>query len=472
MAQPTRPPVTSAPPPQGWAALDEPARRWVLGVAALTCVLVAALPLLALAYSSDELVTIYGIGVLALMCQGAEAVDGWQARTGRRGLGLAGTPMSACTAMRWVIVAVTGYLGLVGLTDLLSGLSGNHSSTQSAADLAASGALITTASVISLLLFWHGSSDVPGWGRLRPRAPITWFAIAAMLQALAQNLSPAAGAQSVASTIARPVTAGDLIIGSLPFGAIAVMGVGPVVRRNAGACLRRLGLTPLRLGWAAGGLATGVVLVTATNAAFGASELTLREAVLHLGPLGLVLVAVGDRRSRGFVLDVLRPPPLPPDDEDATVPPPSTLPLLSNCLRVLTLAVIAFALVDAIGLAVSLLGERLPADCVAQQIRVTQSLSGGPTGRTWYANSAIALTAAVDEELLFRGALQPRVGLVWSALLFASFHLQYTCHGLPSVGDVEIVILGFVFGVLRQRGGLPAAILCHAAYDATILLGF
>jgi membrane protease YdiL (CAAX protease family) len=463
--------VNRSQPPQGWLALDAPARRWILSVAVLATLLVAALPLLSLAYSSDELLTIYGIGVLALLCQGAETVDEWRARTLRPERRAALPVVSASRAMCWVIVAATGYLGLVGLTDLLSGLAGNHSSTQSAGDLAVSGALIAAASAISLVLFRQGWSGVPGWERLRPDRPISWMAIAAMLQALAQNLSPSAGAQSVASTIARPVTARDLIVGSLPFGAIAVMAVGPVVRRNARACLMRLGFLPVRLGWAAGGLVTGVLLVSATNAAFGASELTVREAVLHLGPLGLILAALGQPRSRGVILDVLRPPPLPPRDEDATVPERSSLPLLTRGLHLLLLAAIAFALIDAIGLAVSLLGERLPADCVAQQLQVSQSLSGGPTGRPWYANTAIALTAAVDEELLFRGVLQPRVGLVWSSLLFASFHLQYTCHGLPSVGDVEIVVLGFVFGLLRQRGGLPAAILCHAAYDATILLG-
>ena len=441
-----------------------------MAVAALAIVLVAALPLLSLAYSGDELVTIYGICVLALLCQGAETVDAWQARAVRDRLRPA-TPVSACAAMRWVIVAVTGYLGLVGLTDLLSGLSGNHTSTQGAGDLAASGALITAASALSLLLFWQGWTGVPGLERLRVNRPISWMAIAAMFEALAQNLSPSAGAQSVASTIARPVTARDLIIGSLPFGAIAIAAVGPVVRRNAWAVLRRLGLLPVRLAWAAGGLVTGVVLVSATNAAFGASEFSVREAVLHLGPLLLVLAALAHGRSRALLHDVLRPPPLRLGDEDATVPEPSTLPLLMRTVHVIVLAAAVFAVIDAIGLAVSLLAERLPADCVAQQLQVSQSLSGGPTGRAWYANAAIALTAAIDEELLFRGVLQPRVGLVWSSLLFASFHLQYTCHGLPSVGDIEIVVLGFIFGLLRQRGGLPAAILCHGAYDATILLG-
>lgn len=441
-----------------------------MAVAGLTIVLVAALPILSLAYSGDELVTIYGIGVLALMCQGAETVDAWQARSVRDRLRPVPT-VSACTAMRWVIVAVTGYLGLVGITDLLSGLAGNHTSTQGAGDLAVSGALISAASALSLVLFWRGWTGVPGFERLRVNRPISWMAIVAMFQSLAQNLSPSAGAQSVASTIARPVTARDLIVGSLPFGAIAITAVGPVVKRNARACLRRLGMFPLRLGWAAGGLLTGVVLVSATNAAFGASELTLREAVLHLGPLVVILATFAHGRGRALIRDALRPPPLPSDDEDATVPEPASLPLMVRAVHLLMLAAVVFALIDAIGLAVSLLAERLPADCVAQQLQVSQSLSGGPTGRAWYANAAIALTAAIDEELLFRGVLQPRVGLVWASVLFASFHLQYTCHGLPSVGDVEIVVLGFIFGLLRQRGGLPAAILCHGAYDATILLG-
>ena len=80
--------------------------------------------------------------------------------------------------------------------------------------------------------------------------------------------------------------------------------------------------------------------------------------------------------------------------------------------------------------------------------------------------------AGTGEELLFRGALQPRVGILLASLLWASFHLQYTCHGLPSASNLYILLLGLVFGALRKRFGLGTAIAAHITYDATILLGW
>jgi membrane protease YdiL (CAAX protease family) len=110
-----------------------------------------------------------------------------------------------------------------------------------------------------------------------------------------------------------------------------------------------------------------------------------------------------------------------------------------------------------------------PADCRLQQERVFEHLAG--PARHWYAQLAIGLAAGTGEELLFRGALQPRVGIVLASLLWASFHLQYTCHGLPSASNLYILLLGLLFGALRRRFGLGTAIAAHVAYDSTILLG-
>lgn len=109
-----------------------------------------------------------------------------------------------------------------------------------------------------------------------------------------------------------------------------------------------------------------------------------------------------------------------------------------------------------------------PPDCVAQQQQVARSLQG--TTRTVPEQLGIAVAAAVGEESLFRGALQPRVGILLASVLWATFHLQYTCHGFPSAANLYILLLGLVFGAARSRGGLGAAIVAHATYDATILL--
>jgi membrane protease YdiL (CAAX protease family) len=78
---------------------------------------------------------------------------------------------------------------------------------------------------------------------------------------------------------------------------------------------------------------------------------------------------------------------------------------------------------------------------------------------------AIALAAGIGEEILFRGALQPRLGIVAPALLFAVLHAQYAI----SLATLEIFILGIFLGLLRRRAGTTAAIIAHSSYDMILL---
>jgi membrane protease YdiL (CAAX protease family) len=120
--------------------------------------------------------------------------------------------------------------------------------------------------------------------------------------------------------------------------------------------------------------------------------------------------------------------------------------------------------------AAGLLSNLTSAHCLAQQVQVEQALTG--TGRTALEQIGVAVAAGVCEETLFRGALQPRFGILLSSTLWASYHLQYTCNGLPSSSNLYILLLGFAFGGLRKAGGLWPAIIAHTAYDGIILLGW
>jgi membrane protease YdiL (CAAX protease family) len=64
-----------------------------------------------------------------------------------------------------------------------------------------------------------------------------------------------------------------------------------------------------------------------------------------------------------------------------------------------------------------------------------------------------------------RGALQPRLGLLLSSLLFAALHVQYTWFGMGTVA-----LLGMLLGYLRQRTNTTTAIAVHAAYDVIAAL--
>ena len=73
----------------------------------------------------------------------------------------------------------------------------------------------------------------------------------------------------------------------------------------------------------------------------------------------------------------------------------------------------------------------------------------------------VALLAAFGEELLFRGALQPLIGLVPAALVFGLLHAT----SLPHI--IFASLLGLWFGLLYQwTGSLWPPIVAHLALDA------
>lgn len=80
----------------------------------------------------------------------------------------------------------------------------------------------------------------------------------------------------------------------------------------------------------------------------------------------------------------------------------------------------------------------------------------------------LGLSAGISEESLFRGAVQPRLGLLLSTILFALGHLQY---GL-TVATLEIFVIGLVLGLMRRRTNTTTTILIHAGYNTIgVLLG-
>ncbi|MGQ9682878.1 MAG: lysostaphin resistance A-like protein [Anaerolineae bacterium] len=78
----------------------------------------------------------------------------------------------------------------------------------------------------------------------------------------------------------------------------------------------------------------------------------------------------------------------------------------------------------------------------------------------------VSLASGTAEELLFRGALQPRFGLALTALTFAVVHAQYgLVFALVSIG-----VVGLALGIVRQRINTTAAILVHVFYNLTLFL--
>ncbi len=76
----------------------------------------------------------------------------------------------------------------------------------------------------------------------------------------------------------------------------------------------------------------------------------------------------------------------------------------------------------------------------------------------------IGLAAALGEETLFRGALQPRFGLWITTLLFAVTHSNY---GL-SLSTLFVFGAGLIFALLRARFNTTTAMIGHATYNTSL----
>ncbi len=73
----------------------------------------------------------------------------------------------------------------------------------------------------------------------------------------------------------------------------------------------------------------------------------------------------------------------------------------------------------------------------------------------------IGVGAGLGEETLFRGAVQPVLGILGASVLFTSMHLQYG----PSLLLVHVFLLSVGLGLLRRHINTTASFLAHAGYN-------
>jgi uncharacterized protein len=93
-----------------------------------------------------------------------------------------------------------------------------------------------------------------------------------------------------------------------------------------------------------------------------------------------------------------------------------------------------------------------------------------PTGLSPVAAVLFALLvgagAGLGEETLFRGAVQPVLGIPATSVLFASMHVQYG----PSLLLVYVFFLSVGLGLLRKHINTTASFLAHAGYNTLAVL--
>ncbi|MCA9832601.1 MAG: CPBP family intramembrane metalloprotease [Thermomicrobiales bacterium] len=78
----------------------------------------------------------------------------------------------------------------------------------------------------------------------------------------------------------------------------------------------------------------------------------------------------------------------------------------------------------------------------------------------------LALATGIGEEVLFRGAIQPRFGIVITALLFTFLHAQYGFTWIL----LGLFLMGCVFGYIAKRYGTMSAVIAHTLYNLAIVI--
>jgi membrane protease YdiL (CAAX protease family) len=78
----------------------------------------------------------------------------------------------------------------------------------------------------------------------------------------------------------------------------------------------------------------------------------------------------------------------------------------------------------------------------------------------------VGVGAGLGEETLFRGAVQPVIGIVATSVLFASMHVQYG----PSLLLVYVFLLSVGLGLLRRHINTTASFLAHAGYNSLVII--
>jgi membrane protease YdiL (CAAX protease family) len=142
------------------------------------------------------------------------------------------------------------------------------------------------------------------------------------------------------------------------------------------------------------------------------------------------------------------------------------LGLLRPSWKQLLAAVVITALLLGLDLVVNTLWAEVDPFGYDLMEQVLSSLFGGLG--TIVGAIVLGLSAGISEEILFRGAVQPRLGLVLAAVLFTIGHLQYSL----TPATLEVLAIGLILGLVRKRSNTTVCIIVHALYNMTgALLG-
>jgi membrane protease YdiL (CAAX protease family) len=125
----------------------------------------------------------------------------------------------------------------------------------------------------------------------------------------------------------------------------------------------------------------------------------------------------------------------------------------------LLVAVVVTALLLGVDMAVNLAWQELGPTSFEVWERVAEHMFGNLATVT--GALVLGLSAGISEELLFRGAVQPRLGLLLTTFMFALAHMQY---GL-TIATLEVFLIGLALGLMRNWSNTTICVLIHAGYN-------
>ncbi len=77
--------------------------------------------------------------------------------------------------------------------------------------------------------------------------------------------------------------------------------------------------------------------------------------------------------------------------------------------------------------------------------------------------------AGVGEEILFRGAIQPHIGIWWTSVLFIFLHGYLNPFNLPiTLYGIFMVLISSGLGYLFELYGIYAAMIAHFIFDVVM----
>ncbi len=83
----------------------------------------------------------------------------------------------------------------------------------------------------------------------------------------------------------------------------------------------------------------------------------------------------------------------------------------------------------------------------------------------------LSLAAGIGEELLFRGVVQPLIGIVPASIIFAGLHTGFRFNKtVLRMYFVMVFIMSLILGLIARHIGLAAAITTHAVWDFTMIV--